>query len=378
MFIKFQHVLTGNLAASGTLVFAGDFDEYRLAPTGHLIMVGDTRYASPTDFTIASDGSGDLTLTWLGATLLSGATLRVGIAYIDLMIGGLLAGAAGGGSGTADSTAALQTAGNNLIAAVQAIPGTDATKAGAVQGITGGKPVAVSGPLTDAQLRASTVPISGTVTANVGTGTQPVSGTFWQATQPVSGPLTDTQLRATALPVSGPLTDAQLRATALPVSGPLTDTQLRATALPISNSAGATSALQGVQGTGVQYNPPAGGSGSIGFLSGIFEAIKSPIASAVKDGGVPYEIVNVSQTDQIMGGAGAAGDVLAYVRWRAGATPTDIVIKDGVAGTTVFTIKAANQVASAEGTEFFGAIATTRWAITTGAGSSAVGAGTFT
>lgn len=31
----------------------------------------------------------------------------------------------------------------------------------------------------------------------------PVSGTFWQATQPVSGPLTDTQLRASAVPVSG-------------------------------------------------------------------------------------------------------------------------------------------------------------------------------
>ena len=31
---------------------------------------------------------------------------------------------------------------------------------------------------------------------------QPVTGTFWQATQPVSGPLTDTQLRATAVPVS--------------------------------------------------------------------------------------------------------------------------------------------------------------------------------
>jgi hypothetical protein len=32
--------------------------------------------------------------------------------------------------------------------------------------------------------------------------TQPVSGTFWQATQPVSGPLTDTQLRASSVPVS--------------------------------------------------------------------------------------------------------------------------------------------------------------------------------
>ena len=44
------------------------------------------------------------------------------------------------------------------------------------------------GGLTDAQLRATPVP---------------VSGTFWQAVQPVSGPLTDAQLRAVAVPVSG-------------------------------------------------------------------------------------------------------------------------------------------------------------------------------
>lgn len=35
------------------------------------------------------------------------------------------------------------------------------------------------------------------------TSTIPVSGTFWQATQPVSGPLTDSELRAAAVPVSG-------------------------------------------------------------------------------------------------------------------------------------------------------------------------------
>lgn len=44
-------------------------------------------------------------------------------------------------------------------------------------------------------------------------------------TQPVSGPLTDAELRATAVPVSGPLTDAQLRATAVPVSGTVTANQ---------------------------------------------------------------------------------------------------------------------------------------------------------
>jgi hypothetical protein len=46
--------------------------------------------------------------------------------------------------------------------------------------------------------------------------------------------LTDAELRASAVAVSGPLTDAQIRASALPVSGPLTDTQIRASALPVS------------------------------------------------------------------------------------------------------------------------------------------------
>jgi hypothetical protein len=68
---------------------------------------------------------------------------------------------------------------------------------------------AVSGPLTDAQLRASLVPVT-------------------------TGDLTDGQLRASPVPVSGPLTDGQLRATAVPVSGPLTDAQLRASTVPVS------------------------------------------------------------------------------------------------------------------------------------------------
>jgi hypothetical protein len=151
---------------------------------------------------------------------------------------------------------------------------------------------AVSGPLTDAQLRAAVVPVLDTAVRDrlptaltVGgrlkvaieeTMTVPVSGTFWQATQPVSGPLTDAQLRATAVPVSGtfwqatqpisaaslplPSGAAQDRTTAaapsaarlsdgtafydarqirtitetIPVSGPLTDAQLRASAVATS------------------------------------------------------------------------------------------------------------------------------------------------
>lgn len=107
-----------------------------------------------------------------------------------------------------------------------------------------------SGGLTDTQLRATPVP---------------VSGTFWPGTQPVSiaaaVPVTDnagsltvdsTQLPSAlagggglkvegvvggvAQPVTGPLTDNQLRAAAVPVSGPLTDVQLRASTVPVSVS----------------------------------------------------------------------------------------------------------------------------------------------
>ncbi len=54
---------------------------------------------------------------------------------------------------------------------------------------------------------------------------------------PVTGPATDAQMRAAPLPVTGPLTDAQLRATSVPVTGPATDAQMRAAPLPVSATA---------------------------------------------------------------------------------------------------------------------------------------------
>lgn len=92
----------------------------------------------------------------------------------------------------------------------------------ATQPISIAATVAVSGPLTDTQIRATALPVSGTVTANAGTGTMAVSG-----------PLTDTQLRLTAVPVSGTVT----------ATGPLTDTQIRATALPVSGTVTANATL---------------------------------------------------------------------------------------------------------------------------------------
>lgn len=92
-------------------------------------------------------------------------------------------------------------------------PLTDAQLRAAAVPISGTVNTGLSQPLTDAQLRNTAVPVSGTFWQ----ATQPVSGTFWQATQPVSG----TFWQATQ-PVSGPLTDAQLRATAINILEPAT------------------------------------------------------------------------------------------------------------------------------------------------------------
>lgn len=132
------------------------------------------------------------------------------------------------------------------------------------QAVTVNGSVSTSNGLTDTQLRATPIPISGTVNTTGLTDAQlrasdikvtldgetvPVTGTFYQATQPVSGPLTNTELRATAVPISGSvttggLTNTELRASDVKVSldgevvstTGLTDAQIRATPLPISGS----------------------------------------------------------------------------------------------------------------------------------------------
>lgn len=114
--------------------------------------------------------------------------------------------------------------------------------------------MAASVPVTLAS-NQSALPVSGTffqatqpvsLTSTTVTGSVAVTGTFWQATQPVSGPLTDAQLRAVAVPVSGTVaaTGTFFQATQ-PVSGPATDAQMRATPLPVAgtrSNAGSTAA----------------------------------------------------------------------------------------------------------------------------------------
>jgi hypothetical protein len=84
-----------------------------------------------------------------------------------------------------------------------------------------------------------------------GGGGGSVSVTNFPATQAVSGPLTNTELRASAVPVSGSVNVSNFPASQT-VTGPLTDTQLRASAVPVSVSGVATASNQTSQTTELQ------------------------------------------------------------------------------------------------------------------------------
>lgn len=261
------YTFTPGAANAGTVVVPGSYtlEQFLLITnvTSGTILY---QFNVPSKGAVLSTGGGNTTLTLEFSTSSMNAADRLQVFVDDPAAGG-----GGGGLTNAElraspvpvsvsgvATAANQTSGNSSLSSID-----------------GKVPALVSGRL----------PVDGSGV------TQPVSGTFWQATQPVSGPLTDVQLRATAVPVSGtfwpttqpisgsvsitgtaavsgPLTDAELRATAVPVSGtfwqatqpisgsvsitgtpavtisgtptvsgPLTDTQLRATAVPVSASA---------------------------------------------------------------------------------------------------------------------------------------------
>lgn len=114
-------------------------------------------------------------------------------------------------------------------------------------------PIAVTGPLTDIQLRASPVPISGTVTSTP-SGTQDVnlvSSVEIEIKNDTGNPV---PVSVTSLPLPTGAATAANQTTAnaslasidskltspVAVTGPLTDTQLRATPVPISGTITAT------------------------------------------------------------------------------------------------------------------------------------------
>lgn len=121
------------------------------------------------------------------------------------------------------STSALQLVGNTSLNAIN----------GKLPALIGGRipvvlPAGGTG-LTDTELRASAVPVSLS-------GSVAVTGTFWQATQPVSiATMPSTPVTGTFWQATQPVSIASLPTTA--VTGPLTDTELRASAVPVSIAA---------------------------------------------------------------------------------------------------------------------------------------------
>ena len=187
---------------------------------------------------------------------------------------------------TGASTATLQTTGNTSLNSID-------TKTPALSG--GRVPVEsnlVQG-LTDTQLRASAVPVSGTFWQS----TQPVSGTFWQATQPVSAvslPLpTDASTSALQTTGNSSLSSIDAKTPSLssgrvPVESNLvqglTDTQLRASAVPVSLSSSPLPTGAATESTLVALNNK--------FNTNSFSNINTNTTSTVKSGaGVLKRIV---------------------------------------------------------------------------------------
>ena len=150
-----------------------------------LCLAASPARAQYVDRTKITDGTNTATVTASGAvkTDASATTQPVTAASLPLPTGAATetSTAATASAAGAPADAAWSGAGSGTIVAIlkklyATLSGTLTTNA-TIQNAS----LAVTGPLTDAQLRAAPVP---------------VSGTFWQATQPVSGPLTDAQLRA--------------------------------------------------------------------------------------------------------------------------------------------------------------------------------------
>jgi hypothetical protein len=92
-----------------------------------------------------------------------------------------------------------------------------------------------------------------------------------------------------------------------------------------------------------------------------------------------YETVAASQTDQVMGASGAAGDILSQVLIvPATLSPGAVSIKDGVGSAiTIFTGGASSVTTLIPFAVPLGTVAATSWKITTGANVSAIGIGKF-
>jgi hypothetical protein len=206
------------------------------------------------------------------------------------------------------ATSALQAAGNVLLGGIgDKLPPLD-----------GGR-WPVSGPLTDVELRAQPVPVSGTFWP----ATQPVSGTFWQTTQPVSGPLTNVQLteRLPILTLSG---------TRLQVEPSLATDASTATNQAASNAAlGSIDGRLGVTGTDAP-TLPTGASGLAGLVQVLYQALLNRLPAELSSGrllvepSLPTGAATAARQPAIGVPGTPSGDVLS-VQGASGGTALPVV-----------------------------------------------------
>lgn len=249
-------------------------------------------------------------------------------------------GAGGGGSGGGLTDAELRAAAvpvsldDASLAALETINAVVSDGGGSITvdgsvGVSGtvaisNFPAETAQGLTDAQLRATAVPVSGTVTA--------------------TGPLTDAQLRATPVPVSGTVTitdgsgpvtvDGTVAVSGtVPVSGPLTDTQLRASAVPVSGTVdlGSTSltALEHISIDNFPATQPVSGTVAISGTVPVSGSV------TVSDGSGPLTVDGTVALDSATITSLTSGGALTNTQLRASAVPMSIADgSDAATGTT--------------------------------------------
>ena len=143
------------------------------------------------------------------------------------------------------------------------------------------------GGLTDEQLRAAAIPVS---LASV--PSHPVTGTFWQATQPVSGTLAISNFPATQ-PISGTVTANT------GLSQPLTDAQLRASpvAVSYSNTEATPIHTRSIDAPFTRIGFAEVGSGIIGNAANILDLRKTGSGMAVSQSGGNLVITSGTTTN---------------------------------------------------------------------------------
>lgn len=223
-------------------------------------------------------------------------------------------------------------------------------------------PLPVSGPLTDAELRATPVPVSGTVTANIGT-----VGTLATAAKQDTG---NTSLASIDGKITAVNTGAVVVSSSALPSGAST-----AAKQPALGTAGTASAdvisVQGIASmTPVQVSQAT--------AANLNATVANPALTDIGAG--EYETVAASQTAQVLGATGAIGDFLAgLLVTPASTSPGNVIILDNATSITVFA-GGASSVSNL--VPFFIPLGiksvSGAWKVTTGANVSVIGVGNFT